>query len=74
MQQEITETLEPGWLFDTYADGVYTLAYRITRDRHLAEDVVQETIVNVIRSTRDSTSLQGTDPPLSRSPVGPAAV
>ncbi len=41
---------EPGWLFDTFADGVYTLAYRITRDRHLAEDVVQETFIKVIRS------------------------
>ncbi len=41
---------EPDWLFDTFADGVYTLAYRITRDRHLAEDVVQETFIKVIRS------------------------
>jgi DNA-directed RNA polymerase specialized sigma24 family protein len=45
MQQGITATLEPGWLFDTHADGVFTLAYRTTRDRHLAEDVVQETFV-----------------------------
>ncbi|MEA3501220.1 MAG: RNA polymerase sigma factor [Actinomycetota bacterium] len=41
---------EPGQLFDTFADGVYTLAYRIVRDRHLAEDVVQETFIKVIRS------------------------
>jgi len=43
-------TPEPGWLFDSFADGVYTLAYRILRDRHLAEDVVQETFIKVIRS------------------------
>ena len=50
MHQRSVENPEPGWLFDTFADGVYTLAYRITRDRHLAEDVVQETFIKVIRS------------------------
>ena len=50
MHQRRVENPGPGWLFDTFADGVYTLAYRITRDRHLAEDVVQETFVKVIRS------------------------
>lgn len=32
-------------LFDELADGVYTLAARMLRDRHLAEDVVQETFL-----------------------------
>ena len=32
-------------LFDELADGVYTLATRMLRDRHLAEDVVQETFL-----------------------------
>ena len=50
MHQRSVENLDPAWLFDTFADGVYTLAYRITRDRHLAEDVVQETFIKVIRS------------------------
>ena len=50
MSQRSVQNPEPGWLFDTFADGVYTLAYRITRDRHLAEDVVQETFIKVIRS------------------------
>ena len=50
MHQASVNTPEPGWLFDTFADGVYTLAYRIVRDRHLAEDVVQETFIKVIRS------------------------
>ncbi len=50
MHHASVRTPEPGWLFDTFADGVYTLAYRIIRDRHLAEDVVQETFIKVIRS------------------------
>lgn len=50
MSQRSVQNPEPDWLFDTFADGVYTLAYRITRDRHLAEDVVQETFIKVIRS------------------------
>ncbi|MFV9672394.1 MAG: RNA polymerase sigma factor [Acidimicrobiia bacterium] len=50
MHEGNMKTPEPGWLFDTFADGVYTLAYRIVRDRHLAEDVVQETFVKAIRS------------------------
>lgn len=36
-------------LFADFADGVYTLAYRVLGDRHLAEDVVQETFIKVIR-------------------------
>ena len=50
MHHGSVKTPEAGWLFDTFADGVYTLAYRIIRDRHLAEDVVQETFIKVIRS------------------------
>ncbi|MEA2023947.1 MAG: sigma-70 family RNA polymerase sigma factor [Actinomycetota bacterium] len=50
MRHASVRTPEPGWLFDTFADGVYTLAYRIIRDRHLAEDVVQETFIKVIHS------------------------
>jgi RNA polymerase sigma-70 factor (ECF subfamily) len=37
-------------LFDEFADATYTLGYRILGDRHLAEDVVQETFIKVIRS------------------------
>lgn len=37
-------------LFDDLADGVYTLAVRLLRDRHLAEDVVQETFLAAIRN------------------------
>ena len=37
-------------LFDQFADGVYTLSYRILRDTHLAEDVVQETFIKVMKS------------------------
>lgn len=36
-------------LFDDLADGVYTLAYRLLRDRHLAEDAVQETFLAILR-------------------------
>lgn len=36
-------------LFDDFADGVYTLAYRIVRDTHYAEDVVQETFLIALR-------------------------
>ena len=39
-----------GSLFVEFADGVYTLAYRMLGDRHLAEDIVQETFLKVIRS------------------------
>jgi DNA-directed RNA polymerase specialized sigma24 family protein len=39
-----------GRLFDEFADGVYTLAYRILGDRHLAEDVVQETFIKVMKA------------------------
>lgn len=38
------------WLFDELADGVYTLAARLLRDRHLAEDVVQETFLAAFRN------------------------
>ena len=37
-------------LFDQFADGVYTLGYRILGDRHLAEDLVQDTFIKVMRS------------------------
>lgn len=37
-------------LFDQFADGIYTLGFRILRDRHLAEDVVQDTFIKVMRS------------------------
>jgi len=37
-------------LFDELADGVYTLAARLLRDRHLAEDVVQETFLAAYRN------------------------
>lgn len=37
-------------LFDEFADATYTLGYRILGDRHLAEDVVQETFIKVIHS------------------------
>ncbi len=37
-------------LFDRYADGVYTLGYRLLNDRFLAEDVVQETFLAALRS------------------------
>jgi len=45
-----TPTPSVAVLFDQFADGVYTLGYRILGDRHLAEDVVQETFIKVIRS------------------------
>lgn len=37
-------------LFHEFADAIYTLGYRIVADRHLAEDVVQETFIKVIKS------------------------
>ncbi|GMQ94361.1 MAG: sigma-70 family RNA polymerase sigma factor [Acidimicrobiia bacterium] len=37
-------------LFGQFADAIYTLGYRIVGDRHLAEDVVQETFMKVMRS------------------------
>ena len=45
-----TPTPSVAVLFDQFADGVYTLGYRILGDRHLAEDVVQETFIKVLRS------------------------
>lgn len=52
---EISQTTDSehrivGRLFAEFADGVYTLAFRMLGDRHLAEDVVQETFVKVMRS------------------------
>ena len=38
-------------LFERYADGIYTVALRILRDVHLAEDVVQDTFVKILRGT-----------------------
>jgi RNA polymerase sigma-70 factor, ECF subfamily len=35
-------------LFERLADGVYTLGARVTRDRHLAEDIVQETFLRAL--------------------------
>lgn len=35
-------------LFERLADGVYTLAVRMTRDRFAAEDVVQETFLRAL--------------------------
>ncbi len=37
-------------LFAEFADATYTLGYRILGDRHLAEDVVQETFLKVIKA------------------------
>lgn len=37
-------------LFREFADGVYTLGYRILGDRQLAEDAVQETFIKVLKS------------------------
>lgn len=45
-----TPHLSVATLFDQFADGVYTLAFRMLRDRHLAEDVVQDTFIKVMRS------------------------
>jgi RNA polymerase sigma-70 factor, ECF subfamily len=38
-------------LFERYADGIYTLGLRMLRDRHQAEDLVQDTFVKVLRGT-----------------------
>jgi RNA polymerase sigma-70 factor (ECF subfamily) len=46
----IAETPSTASLFREFADGVYTLAYRILGDRHLAEDAVQETFIKVMKS------------------------
>jgi RNA polymerase sigma-70 factor (ECF subfamily) len=37
-------------LFDKYADGIFTLAARILRDRHAAEDIVGDTFIAVLRN------------------------
>ena len=53
MHTNVTESPESRTitgLFSEFADATYTLGYRILGDRHLAEDVVQETFVKVIRS------------------------
>ena len=45
-----TPTVSVAVLFDQFADGVYTLGYRMLGDRHLAEDIVQDTFIKVMRS------------------------
>jgi len=53
MRLQPTESVETGTLtklFAEFADATYTLGYRILGDRHLAEDVVQETFIKVIRA------------------------
>ena len=45
-----TPTVSVAVLFDQFADGVYTLGYRMLGDGHLAEDIVQETFIKVMRS------------------------
>ncbi|MEA1902892.1 MAG: RNA polymerase sigma factor [Actinomycetota bacterium] len=45
-----TPRLSVSSLFDQFADGVYTLGFRMLRDRHEAEDVVQETFIKVMKS------------------------
>ncbi len=47
---EFADARTLGELFAEFADATYTLGYRILGDRHLAEDVVQETFIKVIRS------------------------
>lgn len=37
-------------LFDEFADSIYTLGCRIVGDRHLAEDIVQETFIKVMKA------------------------
>jgi RNA polymerase sigma-70 factor (ECF subfamily) len=38
-------------LFERYADGIYTLGVRMLRDRHLAEDLVQDTFLKILRGS-----------------------
>ncbi len=38
-------------LFERYADGIYTLGVRILRDRHLAEDLVQDTFLKILKGS-----------------------
>ena len=38
-------------LFECYADGIYTLGVRMLRDRHLAEDLVQDTFLKILRGS-----------------------
>jgi RNA polymerase sigma-70 factor (ECF subfamily) len=45
-----TESPSTASLFREFADGVYTLGYRILGDRQLAEDAVQETFIKVMKS------------------------
>ena len=48
MTSATVSTLE---LFESYADGIYTLGVRMLRDRHLAEDLVQDTFVKILRGS-----------------------
>lgn len=34
-----------------YADGIYTIGVRMLRDRHLAEDLVQDTFLKILRGS-----------------------
>jgi hypothetical protein len=43
-------------LFERYADGIYTLGVRMLRDRHLAEDLVQDTLPKSCRLIVDETN------------------
>lgn len=47
MEQNRSRTITA--LFDELSDGVYTLAVRLLGDRHLAEDIVQETFLAAFR-------------------------
>ncbi len=48
MQPNAPQTTTLTALFSEFADATYTLGYRILGDRHLAEDVVQETFIKLI--------------------------
>lgn len=41
-----------GWLYETHARGMFSLALRLCADRALAEDVVQESFVKALSAAR----------------------